>query len=144
VVLGGGGPEERALPWLRRLIGARGATLRLLTVRAPGRGVVARGRRIAYAHQAEEMARMEALARAGALASSLEDYGWRVIPEVRFGPPAETILTAAAESGADLIAVTAEEPGGIRRWWTKRVADEVLRRARVPVIVVRRVGQRAA
>lgn len=144
VVLDEAGAEERSLPWLRRLLSGHEATVRLLTVQPETRGVLAGGRRIAYGHQAEEVARVNALARASALASSLEDEGWQVIPEVRFGPPVQTILAAAAESGADLIAVTAEERVGIRSWWTRGVADEILSAAQAPVLVVRRGDQRAA
>jgi nucleotide-binding universal stress UspA family protein len=99
---------------------------------------------VAYAHQAEESARAETLVRLSATAARLADEGFRVRTDVRFGDPAVTILRTAAEVEAGLIAVAVSEGRGWRRWWARSVDDQILRQATVPVLALRRHGQRAA
>jgi nucleotide-binding universal stress UspA family protein len=136
--------DERLLPWLRRVLGGPPADLHLLCVRQPLGAVVAGQRRVAYAHQAEESARAETLVRLSPTAARLQDEGFHVTTDVRFGEPAVTILRTAAEVEAGLIAVAVRERRGWRRWWARSVDDQVLRRSSVPVLAVRRHGQRAA
>jgi nucleotide-binding universal stress UspA family protein len=138
------GADERVLPWLRRVLGGPPADLHMLSVRPPLGGVVVGQHRVAYAHQAEEAVRAETLVRLGPTAARLQDEGFRVATDVRFGDPVATILRTAAEVEAGLIALTAEERRGWRRWWARSVDDEILRRATGPVLTVRRHGQRAA
>jgi nucleotide-binding universal stress UspA family protein len=138
------GADERLLPWLRRVLGGPPADLHMLSVRPPLGGVVVGQHRVAYAHQAEEAVRAETIVRLGPTAARLADEGFRVTTDVRFGDPVPTILRTAAEVEAGLIALTTQEARGWRRWWAKSVDDEILRRATVPVLTVRRHGQRAA
>ena len=57
--------------------------------------------------------------------------------EVREGIPAEEILRAAREKKADLIAMSTHGRGGVVRLIAGSVAEEVLRRSKVPVLMTR-------
>jgi len=57
--------------------------------------------------------------------------------EVRFGPVVETILAARQSVGADLVLMATHGRTGLRRALAGSVAEEVLRHADVPVMVVR-------
>ena len=57
--------------------------------------------------------------------------------EVREGVPAEEILRAAREKKADLIAMSTHGRGGVARLIAGSVAEEVLRKSKVPVLVTR-------
>ena len=63
--------------------------------------------------------------------------GLRVTAHVRRGPAVEEILTAACETGADLIAMTTHGRTGPGRLLFGSVAEGVLRHADVPVFVMR-------
>ncbi len=60
-------------------------------------------------------------------------------PAVRVpaGRPAEGILDAASEIGADLIAITTHGRGGIGRWLTGSTTDRVLQGSHLPILVIR-------
>ena len=62
----------------------------------------------------------------------------RALPE---GEPAATIVAHALERGADLIAMTTHGLGGLGRALLGSVADDVVRQAPCPVLLVR-VGER--
>jgi nucleotide-binding universal stress UspA family protein len=136
--------DQRLLLWLRRVLGGPPAELHLLSVLRPVSGVVAGERRVAYAHQAEEAARAHTLARLSPAAARLKDEGFRVKTEVRFGDPEATVLRTAAELGASLIVLAVREARGWLWWRAGRVEHKILRRATVPVLAVRRHGQRVA
>jgi len=136
--------DQRPLLWLRRVLGGPPADLHLLSVHRPLCGVVAGERRVAYAHQAEEAVRGHTLARLSPAAARLKDEGFHVATEVRFGDPGATVLRTADELGAGLIVLVVREGRGWRQWWAGRVEHQILRRATVPVLAVRRHGQRAA
>ena len=57
---------------------------------------------------------------------------------MRAGPPAETILAAAAEVGADLVALSSHGYSGMERLFFGSTAEQVLRTSRVPILVVKR------
>jgi nucleotide-binding universal stress UspA family protein len=136
--------DQRLLLWLRRVLGGPPADVHFLSVRPPLGGVVAGERRVAYAHQAEEAVRAHTLARLGPAAARLRDEGFRVATEVRFGDPGAIVLRTATELGAGLIVLAVRDRRGWRRWRARRVEREILRRATVPVLAVRRHGQRVA
>ncbi|PYN38536.1 MAG: hypothetical protein DMD98_03760 [Candidatus Rokuibacteriota bacterium] len=136
--------DQRPLLWLRRVLGGPPADLHLLSVHRPLCGVVAGERRVAYAHQAEEAVRGHTLARLSPAAARLKDEGFHVATEVRFGDPGATVLRTADELGAGLIVLVVREGRGWRQWWAGRVEHQILKRATVPVLAVRRHGQRAA
>ena len=113
-----------------------GSTIRLLDVEpVPENAVGDYGRVVAYASQ--EMSRLEAegLRYLDGLAAVASDVPIERV--VRFGKPAEEILTEVEAWDADLVAV----PAGARSW-TGRIArgstaDRLIRKSPVPVLVYR-------
>lgn len=63
--------------------------------------------------------------------------GVEALPLLRTGDPATKILEAAAEEQADLIVMTTHGRSGVGRWVLGSVAENVLRRADRPVLMVR-------
>ncbi len=61
----------------------------------------------------------------------------RVQFEVERGRPAESIVRLAKEAGDPMIVMSTHGRGGFRRWMTGSVADEVVRGAGEPVLLVR-------
>lgn len=110
-----------------------GATVRFLHVAPIPENVVStEGRVIAFSDQ--EMERLEAegldhlkgvAARRGLLAECV----------VRFGDDADEILREAKACGADLIAVTTAGKSGLQRVAMGSVAEQVFRRAQIPVLL---------
>ena len=76
------------------------------------------------------------------LAAELRARGVHVEMFVRHGPPADEILAAALEVGADLIGMTTHGRSGLGRLLFGSVAESVLRHAEVPVFVMRQTAAR--
>ncbi|MCI0342510.1 MAG: universal stress protein [Planctomycetales bacterium] len=74
------------------------------------------------------------------LARALVDRGVRARSLLPAGDPAAAILRAAREEGAELIALTTHGRSGLARALFGSVAEEVLRGAAAPVLVLRTVG----
>jgi nucleotide-binding universal stress UspA family protein len=70
-------------------------------------------------------------------AVKLEEAGYRVTSNIRFGDPAQEITAAAAEADADLIAMTTHGRSGLTRVLFGSVAEQVMRNAQIPVMIVR-------
>lgn len=70
-------------------------------------------------------------------AKLLEEMGYSVEHEVGFGAPAEQILFYADLAKADLIAMTTHGREGLSRLLEGSVAESVLHKSRVPVLMVR-------
>jgi nucleotide-binding universal stress UspA family protein len=68
------------------------------------------------------------------LAHRLAGRGIGADAEVRVGEPVSAIVAAAHEHGADLIAMTRQEPSRLERWLLGSVADDVVRQGPVPVL----------
>ncbi len=71
------------------------------------------------------------------LCQALRTLGIRAWMELREGKPADQILSWAREKGADLIALTSHGHSGMRRMMLGSVAEEILRHAEIPVLVIR-------
>ncbi len=71
------------------------------------------------------------------LSAQVKAAGYKAIPAIRFGQPADEIIAYAAKSGCDLIAMSTHGRSGIGRWVYGSVADKVLRSSSVPVLLVR-------
>ena len=67
----------------------------------------------------------------------LRDARWTVTKEVRLGAPVAGLLKAADEHGADAVIVGARATSGLERALLGSVANAVLNRSRVPVLLVR-------
>lgn len=70
------------------------------------------------------------------LAARLRERGIGAVARTMHGPATEVILSAAADAHADAIVMSTHGRSGIGRWLYGSVADEVLSRAKVPVMMV--------
>lgn len=126
---------EAALPVAADLAKADGGVIRLLHVGPIPAAVVVEGRVIAYADQESDRLQQAVLWYLREAARHLD--GLPLEYAVRFGEPAEEILEEARESGADLIAMATHGRSGVARLMLGSVAEAVLRRSEVPVVLVR-------
>ncbi len=126
---------EAALKVAADLARANGSVIRLLHIAPRPRAVVADGRVIAYADQESERLQYEAEVYLRKIAQGLA--GFAVEYAVRFGDPAEEIVAEAREAGADLIAMATHGRTGLARLLLGSVAEAVLRRSEVPLLLVR-------
>lgn len=129
-------PEsEGVMPVVADLARGAGATVRLLHV-APVADAVEGidGRVVVYSNQ--ETARLQAEA-TDYLAAAARLAGLDVETAVRFGKPADEILSEAEAFGADLIALAARSRGPLTRFILGSTSEHVCRRAGVPVMVYR-------
>jgi nucleotide-binding universal stress UspA family protein len=83
-----------------------------------------------------EASREEAREALAAEAARLEGLGYRTTWEVRDGGPGTEILNAADERQASLIAMATHGRGGLGRLLLGSVAQRVLNRARVPLLLI--------
>jgi nucleotide-binding universal stress UspA family protein len=60
-----------------------------------------------------------------------------LIPTVIEGPVADALCERAAAAGIDLIVMTTHGRGGLARAWLGSVADDLIRRVTVPILLVR-------
>ena len=65
------------------------------------------------------------------------EWGLEATPLVWEGEPADAILAAAASEGADVIVIGSSGRTGVGRMLLGSVSDDVVRRAEVPVMIVR-------
>jgi nucleotide-binding universal stress UspA family protein len=138
VPLDGSSLDERALSYAAPLARTTGAPLHLVRAVPAASATVYSGAEalsLALAQQrANRLDALEALARA---AARLRRQDLVVHPHVRFGPAAEVILETSRNNGVGLLVLATRGRGGIERWLEGSVADEVVRWADVPVVVVR-------
>ena len=71
------------------------------------------------------------------IAAALRARGVRVAWQIRYGRPDDQILAAADESGVDMIAMATHGRTGVGRLLFGSIAEAVLRRAAVPVFMIR-------
>lgn len=126
---------EAALSVAADLARPNGSVIRLLHVAPTPAAVVAEGRVVAYAD--EEAERQQHTAEAYLREVAYRLAGLPVDHVVRFGNPVEEILEEAREFGADLIAMATHGRTGMARLLLGSVAEAVLRRSEVPVVLVR-------
>ena len=69
--------------------------------------------------------------------ATLRTAGVKASLDLREGSPAEEILRAAREKKADLIALSTQGRGGVVRLLAGSVAEEVLRKADIPLLITR-------
>ena len=88
--------------------------------------------------------RAEAEAYLVPFATELRDKGVRATTEVRCGEPVDEILAATTAAKADLIIMTTHGRSGLGRLLFGSVAEAVLRRADVPVFLMRQTAAQVA
>jgi nucleotide-binding universal stress UspA family protein len=131
VPLDGSALAEAVLPHVEELAKSSAAELVLLGV--------------AFAHifpgadpiEAQVAAVQEAENYVANLAKTLQEKGIRAEAKVRYGDPAEEILDHAARDHIDLIAMATHGRTGLKRVVLGSVAENVLRSAPVPMLLVR-------
>jgi nucleotide-binding universal stress UspA family protein len=138
VPLDGSALAEQALAPASRLAARFGGELLLLSVVVPERPLP--GLPYLVPRAGDEAAgpsrpRMEE-AEAYLAGLKLSDPGLRVRTLVLGGAPAELIIAAGDEGGADLIVMSTHGRSGLMRLLYGSVAEEVLRGATVPVLLV--------
>ncbi|HEU5042179.1 MAG TPA: universal stress protein [Gemmatimonadales bacterium] len=126
IPLDGSDAAEQALPVAERLARRTGAPLHLATVFVPPE-----------AAELEEEARRRLetyMECAGDAARSA--HGLAVTTAVLTGAPAVALAHHARIRHADLVVMTTHGRGGLSRWWLGSVADRLLRRTTVPVLLL--------
>ncbi len=144
VALDGSGPSEQVLPWVRGLALGDDATVVLLHVCPEPKVVVAAGRVMSFVDEEEARLRQAATGYLSQVAEGLLSTGLNVETIVRFGEASETILDAAREVNADLVALATHGRSGLGRLLHGSVATWILRHTEVPVLVMRREEHVAA
>jgi nucleotide-binding universal stress UspA family protein len=144
VALDGSEGSGQVLPWVRALALPDKASIVLLHVCPEPQLVAVDGQVVRFVDEEEALLRLDALRYLEPLARRLEASGILVEGMVRFGEPAERILEVAREVGADLIALATRGRSGLGRLLHGSVAAWVLRRAEVPVLLLRREERQAA
>jgi nucleotide-binding universal stress UspA family protein len=136
VPLDGSAVAETVLPFLLEIAGPLDLEVVLLRVVQVAPPMVIEASRHVILDDAEGR-QAEALEYLTPLAADLRDRGVRVETRVRRGQPADEILAAQAEEHADLIAMSTHGRSGLGRLVFGSVAEDVLRRASVPVFLLR-------
>ncbi len=142
IALDGSEESEQVLPWAKDLALPDGAAAILLHVCPEPELVVAEGGQvISYLDQEEARLRQKGITYLDCVARGLDEAGVPVKTMVCFGDPVERILETATETGADLIALATHARRGLGRLIHGSVATAVLRRAEVPVLLLREERQ---
>lgn len=137
VPLDGSSLAEGVLPQVRALARIHGSSVILLRVAF---ALVFPG---ADPTEAQVKTTEEAEAYVERIRESLEKEGITVEARVRYGFPSEEILAAAGRGGVDLIAMATHGRSGPVRWMLGSVAEQVVRHAGVPVLLIRVAGAKA-
>jgi nucleotide-binding universal stress UspA family protein len=134
VALDGSTAGEAVLPLLMEIAGPLDMTVMLVHVLEPITPAAVEGTVILDDIEGRRREAEEYLAPiSAALRSQGVDTSWAI----RHGRPADEILAAAQEGGADLIAMATHGRTGLGRLLFGSVAEAVLRHASVPVFMIR-------
>ena len=136
VALDGSMPSETMLRFVLEIAGPLDMTVMLLRVVEPLTPVMAPDVYAAPYEDVEER-RRDAEEYLAPIAAALRARGVDTAWAVRRGRPADEILAAAEESGVDMIAMATHGRTGLGRLLFGSVAEAVLRRAKVPVFLMR-------
>jgi nucleotide-binding universal stress UspA family protein len=147
VPLDGSSVAEAIIPFILDIAGPLDMEVVLLRVVEPIVPIVIEGSRHVEVEDVEAR-RTDAEEYLAPLAVELRNKAVRVESRVRRGNPADEIVTAARETGADLIAMSTHGRGGLGRLVFGSVAQAVLRHVDTPVLLMRateaQVARRAA
>lgn len=136
---------ERAIDFLAALEPARGSRALVVSVVQPLPVPASVGRlpsalRAEIRHEvaaANQERYREAQKTVAAAVARLERAGWSAAGDTRTGAPVVSLLDAAHEHRADILVAGARATGGIERALLGSVANALLNRSRVPVLLVR-------
>ena len=90
-----------------------------------------------YASQEAERLRGQIMDELGDQTRALREAGYQVTCTVEFGAPAEEIINFAEQHAVDLIAMATHGRSGLSHLVLGSVAEQVLHKVRVPVLLVR-------
>ena len=128
--------SRSVLPMVADMARGSGGTVRLLHVAPiPTERVSDDGRVVAYVSQEMERIEYSRLDYLKEAEAGLE--GVPVESVVRFGDPAEEIVACARDTHIDLVAMATHGRTGLRHLLMGSVAEQVLRRLAIPVMLVR-------
>ncbi|MBI2368853.1 MAG: universal stress protein [Deltaproteobacteria bacterium] len=137
VPLDGSEVAEVVLPFAESLAGPLDLQITLVRVVEPLRHVPAEGAYLVNYNQVLVEQEKEARAYLEEVQGRLQRRGLKAAAEVRTGLPAEVILEVAAERKADVIAMCTHGRTGLKRLLFGSVAQQVLSRSPLPVLLVR-------
>lgn len=136
VAVDGSAFSEQAIGWASVIARAASARLHLVMVHE-GRALAGRGTIFVSEHVDAQQREME-LDYLATLAERVgAETGLEVDAALRTGVPAAALAAAAARRKIDLLVLSTHGRGGLSRLWLGSVADGVVRRSRVPVLLVR-------
>jgi len=135
VPLDGSAYSERALPMAMTL--ARHLKARVILMRAASASVFPG----ADATEAQVQAVREVQTYLEALASGLSGHGLNIEVAVPYGDAAEVILLEIGLRSADVVVMCTHGHSGLGRWIYGSVAEQVLHRSPVPVLLVHPTGE---
>lgn len=134
IALDGSAAGEMVMKFLMEIAGPLDMTVMLLHVLEPITPAAAEGLVVTDDIDARRREAEEYLA---PIAAMLRSQGVDAAWAIRHGRAADEILAAADENGTDLIAMATHGRSGIGRLLFGSVAEAVLRRAAVPVFMIR-------
>lgn len=137
IPLDGSELAETILPFAEWIAGPLDAEVLLLSVVEPVSAMAGLAAGGVVGPDAFLLRQLEAKKYLGEVAGRLEAKGLRVRTFLGLGMPAGEIAEVAKAEKADLIAMTTHGRSGLRRAVFGSVAEEVLRSARVPVLMIR-------
>lgn len=136
VPLDGSPFSQSALPFAVEIARVTGARVQLALVHemfiAAGQDNMMVSPLVEERHRAAEREYLESLRHATAAEGDIH-VDW----EIADGPVVEALLTQSRQPGMDLVVMATHGRGGLKRLWLGSVADELVRRAEVPVLLVR-------
>lgn len=134
VPLDGSRFAEEAIPHALDLVRQSGARLHLVTVRTPTAALLAdlAGRHVETAAADPEQRYLDRMCE-----RLCDELGESVSFELLEPPVADALNDYALEHGVDIIVMTTHGRGGLSRAWLGSVADALVRRATVPVLLYR-------
>jgi nucleotide-binding universal stress UspA family protein len=136
VALDGSPVAKAIIPFILEIAGPLDMEVVLVRVNRPIPPEVIEGSRHVIVED-PETSRVAAEEYLASVEGELLNKGIRVRSQVRRGQPAEEIVLAARETGADLIAMTTHGRSGLGRLLFGSVAEAVLRESRLPVFLMR-------
>jgi len=136
VPLDGSPFAEAVLPFFRQIAGPLDMEVLLLRV-VPPHAMPPIGEPPGVVVRELETRRVDAEAYLARLAEDLRNRGVRVDTRVNRGEAAHEILAVARETAADLIAMCTHDRRGFCRFVFGSVADAVVRRADIPVLLLK-------
>lgn len=136
VPLDGSSVAESIIPFIVDIAGPLDMEVVLLRVVEPIAPVVVEASRHVEIEDIEAR-RADAEEYVAPIAVELRNKAVRVQSRVRRGNPADEIVAAARETGADLIAMSTHGRGGLGRLVFGSVAQAVLRHVETPVLLMR-------